>query len=211
MHLALTKQIACFCMLCRCPLGTTTARTGATSAADCTLYSAGWGAGSDGSTARCPLGTFSDGTNTVTNKAVCNKCPEGRTTPETGAKSAAECSLCAAGYGGGSVEHCRPCADGTYNPLSGRMLDSTRCLACPVNRAFSFPWGDDDHDFVPLATSRAGATSQSDCLADFSQTVDGGFFLDLKQGPEYVSADQPNTIGSFQVGLTPLQYLDRSR
>jgi hypothetical protein len=91
------------------------------------------------------------------------------------------------------------------------MLDSTRCLVCPVNRAFSFPWGDDDRDFVPLATSRAGATSQSDCLADFSQTVDGAFFLDLKQGPEYVSADQPNTIGSFQVGLTTLQYLDRSR
>jgi hypothetical protein len=64
---------------------------------------------------------------------------------------------------------------------------------------FAFPWGDDVHEFVPLATSPEGATSQSDCLADFSQTVDGAFFLDLNEGPEVVSADTPNTIGSFQV------------
>jgi hypothetical protein len=79
------------------------------------------------------------------------------------------------------------------------MLDTTRCLACPVNRVFAFPWGDDVHEFVPLATSPAGATSQSDCLADFSQMVDGAFFLDLKEGPEFKSADEPSTVGSFQV------------
>lgn len=186
------------CFLCRCPNGTTTGATKATSAASCTLYAPGWGAEIDGSTARCPLGTFSDGTNSAASKSACSKCPEGRTTPETGATSATDCSLCAAGYGGASPQSCKPCVDGYYNPLSGRILDTTRCLACPVSRVFSFPWNG-DNDFVPLATSPAGATSQGDCLADFSQTVDGAFFLDLQEGPEFKSADAPGASGSWQV------------
>lgn len=54
--------------------------------------------------------------------------------------------------------------------------------------------------FVPQATGRPGGMSQADCLADFSQSVDGAFHLDLKAGPEYlVQQFGPEQVVTLQV------------
>jgi hypothetical protein len=37
--------------------------------------------------------------------------------------------------------------------------------------------------FTPEATSPAGAVDVKDCLADFSQVVNGAFYLDVVEGP----------------------------
>jgi hypothetical protein len=56
--------------------------------------------------------------------------------------------------------------------------DSTQCIRCPSGRAFSFPsWDGSNTDFKPFPTSRIGATSPSDCLAEYAQVVEGFFKL----------------------------------
>jgi hypothetical protein len=106
-------------------------------------------------------------------------------------------AVCAPGYGGSSAAECaagaagatpKLCKDGTYGSPS-RTGSDTACAACPTGRTFSYTYTSDDV-FVPGATSRHGANSVDDCIADFSQTIDGASYLPLTAGATFaVAAD----------------------
>uniref|UniRef100_A0A383VHJ0 Tyrosine-protein kinase ephrin type A/B receptor-like domain-containing protein n=1 Tax=Tetradesmus obliquus TaxID=3088 RepID=A0A383VHJ0_TETOB len=182
----------------QCPFGHTTASSGASSAADCSHFSPGYGHGPSGATALCPAGTYSTGDTPASQEPSCTPCPEGSTTFDAGAKSLQECSKCAAGYGRASeTAACTRCDSGTYNPEAGRMLTDSRCLRCPVNRVWEYDWPSAGAStvFVPQAVSRPGAQNLADCLTDFSQTFDGAFFLDMKAGPEVAALERPQGDG----------------
>jgi hypothetical protein len=53
------------------------------------------------------------------------------------------------------------------------------CTKCPGGRTFSYDWQGEDDIFTPQTTSKPFSSSQADCVADFSQTVEGAFFMDL--------------------------------
>lgn len=186
-------------VVCRCPTGHTTPSTGSTAAAACSLYAPGWGSGPSGATEPCQLGLYSNGSLPI--GQPCLKCPAGRTTSDTGTTSIDGCSLCAAGYGGPSASQCVPCQDGRFGPPAGGSSvrgDHTRCLSCPTGTAFSFPdWNGNLDVFSPSPTSPVGATSASDCLAEFSQTVEGPFFLDLKPNhPDFPAIPGAETLAA---------------
>jgi hypothetical protein len=103
-------------------------------------------------------------------------------------------AVCAPGYGGSSASECaagatsgaKLCKDGTYGSPS-RTGSDTACAACPTGRRFSYTYTSDEV-FVPGATSRHGAISVDDCIADFSQTIDGASYLPLTLGATFAIA-----------------------
>jgi hypothetical protein len=92
--------------------------------------------------------------------------------------------------------------DGYYGPggsdADAIRGDSTQCIRCPTGRRFSFPsWNGRSAEFKPLATSSVGATSSSDCLAEYAQAVDGLFFLNLKPShPDFVTVSGRESLGA---------------
>lgn len=92
--------------------------------------------------------------------------------------------MCAPGYGTNGTGSCIPCGDGYYGP-AGR--DTTPCVACPTGRTYTYSWDGTDDVFTPQATSPFGASTTDDCAADFAQTVDGAFFLNLTSGDGYAA------------------------
>ncbi|WIA09380.1 hypothetical protein OEZ85_008786 [Tetradesmus obliquus] len=175
----------------QCPFGTTTDSGEDTNVdvGSCSVYIQGYGL-VNGATAMCAVGTWqgvdkakdSDG-------EACTTCPVGYVTGDVGSISAANCSLCAAGYGdfdpltGNKAAHtdlagltCQFCPAGYYGPAS---RTATPCLACPTSRTYTYSWDGTDDVFSPLATSPAGAKDINDCVADMAQTVDGAFELPL--------------------------------
>lgn len=74
----------------------------------------------------CPVGYYCPAGTVVSNWGNifhAKSCPTGKTTSGTGAKSASECTVCEAGYGGSS---CTACSSGYYKSSTG----SGACSAC---------------------------------------------------------------------------------
>jgi hypothetical protein len=102
-----------------------------------------------------------------------------------GGASLAACDLCAAGYGNiAQNTTCASCQDGYYG--SSDRKDNT-CTKCPGGRTFSYDYSGVDDIFTPQTTSKPFSTSQADCVADFSQTVEGAFYLDLQEGAGFAT------------------------
>lgn len=163
-----------------CRFGTTTTGVGVgKTAADC-VVAAGFGF-VDGALAACPIGTYSTAIN-VDATTPCQLCPNGTTTSAAGSDSNSDCNLCAAGYGGtGCATLCGGFGeDATYGP-PGRAL-SSQCLQCSSQGktiGFSFDWNMQNDLFVPRTISRIGASSSVDCLSEYTQLVDGAWYLPL--------------------------------
>ncbi|KAF8065593.1 SVEP1 [Scenedesmus sp. PABB004] len=108
-----------------CPSFTSTPGIGSTSTANCTVCAAGYGGWSAVGPActPCAAGTVNNGSS-----SSCTSCPSFTSTPGIGSTSTANCTVCAAGYGGWSAvgPACTPCAAGTVNNGS-----SSSCTACP--------------------------------------------------------------------------------
>ncbi|WIA29466.1 hypothetical protein OEZ86_011967 [Tetradesmus obliquus] len=175
----------------QCPFGTTT-NSGVAINVDigfCSVYIQGYGL-VNGATAMCAVGTW-QGVNKPKDSdgKACTTCPVGYVTGDVGSIRAANCSLCAAGYGdfdpltGDKAAHtdlagltCQFCPAGYYGPAA---RTSTPCLSCPTGRTYTYSWDGTDDVFSPLATSPVGSKDINDCVADMAQTVDGAFELPL--------------------------------
>ncbi|KAF8067261.1 ATJ10 [Scenedesmus sp. PABB004] len=167
----------------KCPFGTTTALAQSinTVVADCTKYLPGYGLVS-GVPALCPISSYQVAD--VSTGTACTACPEDKTTTALGGTSLASCSACAAGWGTRAQNTtCVPCQDGYYG--ASDRGDTSQCVLCPADRTFTYDWQDRPDVFVPKATSRPYAKTLGDCVADFSQTVEGSSFLDLTVGANF--------------------------
>lgn len=109
--------------------------------------------------------------------------------------------MCAPGYGkatGASV--CAECSAGTYGSVA---RSTTPCETCPEpTRTFTYAWPSNVVDiYTPAVTSPLLAKGLEDCLADFSQIVNGAFSLDLVDAVGvYAPAEAPdeNRVLSLQ-------------
>jgi hypothetical protein len=148
----------------QCAFGTTTnfATPINSAAANCTKYVAGYGLLND-IPQLCAIGQYQPPQQDK--GTACAACPASLTTSAVGGTSLAACDLCAAGYGTiAQNTTCSSCQDGYYGTSDRK--DNT-CTKCPGGRTFS--------------------SSQADCMADFSQTVEGAFYLDLTPGAGFTS------------------------
>ncbi|XP_064091137.1 sushi, von Willebrand factor type A, EGF and pentraxin domain-containing protein 1-like isoform X2 [Macrobrachium nipponense] len=129
----------------RCERGLTTRTNDAVSASECREEcESGQQLGTTGPCEPCPRGTY----RTKGIHASCVRCPESRTTLQSGAASIEECSLkiCIAGTflsNLNSVYECLPCPKGTYQPEG----EQTSCIDCPQD----------------TSTADVGSTSMNDC------------------------------------------------
>ncbi|KAI8475275.1 MAG: insulin-like growth factor binding protein [Monoraphidium minutum] len=84
--------------------------------------------GRGGATCRaCSAGTWSAGVDAL--RPSCTRCDTGKTTFVQGATSAASCTGCAAGYGGGS---CAACGPGKFSSGGSLSLQKPTCQECPT-------------------------------------------------------------------------------
>ncbi|KAF6251784.1 hypothetical protein COO60DRAFT_1674488 [Scenedesmus sp. NREL 46B-D3] len=149
---------------------------------------------------QCPFGTTTDFTNPINSDAgqlhqyqppqqdkgtACTSCPASLTTADVGGPSLEACNLCAAGYGFiAQNTTCMPCQDGYFGTTDRK---DNRCTKCPGGRTFSFEYIGENDVFDPQTTSKPFSNSQADCVADFSQTVEGASYLDLQPGTGYTT------------------------
>jgi hypothetical protein len=163
----------------QCPFGTTTNFDESinSDAANCTKYIAGYGLLNE-IPQLCAIGQFQL---PQQNKGTaCQACPASLTTSAVGGASLEACNLCAAGYGNiAQNTTCSSCQDGFYGSSDRK---DNKCTKCPGGRTFSYDYNGVDDIFTPEVTSKPFSTSQADCVADFSQTVEGAFYLDLTPG-----------------------------
>jgi hypothetical protein len=174
----------------QCPPGTTTNGTGLLqdTADDCRMLVAGYTLNglSDKSPVLCPVGTYSVGNVLIADierqaqlDAICQSCPSNTWSLEPGAFSAGTCTLCAPGFGKATAgAACSACGSGTYGSASRSTFG---CETCPeATRKFTYAWPSENVDtYSPAVTSPPYAKGLEDCLADFSQIVNGAFYLDL--------------------------------
>eukprot|EP00775_Hariotina_reticulata_P009696 gene9696-9855_t len=174
----------------QCPPGTTTSGTGTDqdAAEDCRMLVAGYTLNglSDKSPVLCPVGTYSTGGTVIADIVrqvqldnICQACPANTWSLEPGAFSTAACSLCAPGFGKATAaDTCTPCGSGTYGSAARSTIGCEACLE--ATRKFTYAWPSDNVDtYSPAVTSPPYAKGLEDCLADFSQIVNGAFYLDL--------------------------------
>jgi hypothetical protein len=198
----------------QCPPGTTTNGTGTgtdqDAADDCGMLAAGYTLNgiTDKSPVLCPVGTYSDGGDLIASivtqaqvDLLCTSCPTSQWTLEPGATSDADCTLCAPGFGKATgATTCAECGAGTYGSVA---RSTTPCETCPEpTRTFTYAWPSDNVDvYTPAVTSPNLAKGLEDCLADFSQIVNGAFSLDLVDAVgvyEPAEAADANRILSLQ-------------
>jgi hypothetical protein len=123
---------------------------------------------------QCPAGYYSTGAIAPSINAECTKCTGGRTTPEPGATSSAECSVCDEGYGqtteGGA---CSICPRGQYSKGYDGSTGITPCTTCPSLNFYytsSFSMTNAESEIVATGTTfRAGAPSVQNCVPKISQ------------------------------------------
>jgi hypothetical protein len=124
----------------------------------------------------------------------CAACPASLTTSAVGGASPADCNLCAAGYGNiAQNTTCSSCQDGYYGSSDRK---DNKCTKCPGGRTFNYDYNGKDDIFTPETTSKPYSTSQADCVADFSQTVEGAFYLDLQAGEGYATVTASENLQS---------------
>ncbi|WIA32737.1 hypothetical protein OEZ86_005923 [Tetradesmus obliquus] len=168
----------------QCPFGKTTNFANSINAdsANCTKYIAGYGLLND-IPQPCAIGLYQ--APQVDVGTACSACPASLTTSAVGGASLAACNLCAAGYGNiAQNTTCGSCQDGYYGTSDRK---DNKCTKCPGGRSFSYDYNGVDDVFTPEVTSKPYSASQADCVADFSQTVEGAFSLDLTAGAGLVS------------------------
>lgn len=144
----------------------------------------------DGVVKVCPVGKFNSEVrlSDVGNNQSCTPCPAGLTTTEEGASSPANssCNVCAPGYGGASFVDCyigKTCGGvngANYGPW-GRSPTTFACTPCPTmatgSGGFTFDFAQSTNNYAPGSVARPGATSVSDCLAEFTQVEDNVWSL----------------------------------
>jgi hypothetical protein len=160
----------------KCPFGKTTdfSNTINSNAANCAMFIEGYGLLND-IPQLCAIGQYQPPQQNVI--SACKTCPASSTTRSVGAAAATDCNLCAAGFGTiAQNTTCNSCQDGYYG--DGDRKDNA-CTKCPGGRTFSYDYNGVDDIFTPQTTSKPFSSSQADCAADFSQTVEGAFYLDL--------------------------------
>lgn len=102
--------------------------------------------------------------------------------------------MCAPGYGQIALNTtCNSCQDGYYGPSDRK---DSKCLRCPSGRSFSYDYQGVDDIFTPQITSKPYSDSQADCVADFSQTVEGAFYLDLQAGAGFTQVTGKENLQS---------------
>uniref|UniRef100_A0A383VUV6 Tyrosine-protein kinase ephrin type A/B receptor-like domain-containing protein n=1 Tax=Tetradesmus obliquus TaxID=3088 RepID=A0A383VUV6_TETOB len=161
----------------QCPFGrTTNFDTNINSdAANCTKYIAGFGE-LNSIPQLCAIGQYQEPQVNV--GTACQACPPSLTTRTVGGASRDACDLCAAGWGTIALNTtCKSCQDGYYGDADRK---DSACTKCPGGRSFSYDWQGVDDIFTPQTTSKPLSSSQADCVADFAQTVEGAFYLDLQ-------------------------------
>ncbi|WIA29465.1 hypothetical protein OEZ86_011966 [Tetradesmus obliquus] len=161
----------------QCPFGRTTNFNADINkdAADCTKYIAGYGNLTD-IPQPCAIGYYQPPQ--VNIGTACQACPPSLTTRTVSGASEDACDLCAAGWGTIALNTtCKSCQDGYYGDADRK---DGACTKCPGGRSFSYDWQGVDDIFKPQTTSKPLSSSQADCVADFSQTVEGAFYLDLQ-------------------------------
>jgi hypothetical protein len=163
----------------QCPFGRTTnfEVTINSDTANCTKYIAGFEELNE-IPQLCAIGQYQPPQQNV--GSTCQNCPTSLTTRNVGGASLQACDLCAAGFGTiAQNTTCRSCQDGYYGTSDRK---TNECTKCPGGRTFSYDWQGVDDIFTPQTTSKPFSSSQADCVADFSQTVEGAFYLDLVPG-----------------------------
>eukprot|EP00775_Hariotina_reticulata_P004059 gene4059-4306_t len=141
----------------------------------------------------CDKGEYSPGYNVN----PCQQCPFATTTLEGSSTSIDNCSVHAAGFGSDpKTGSPATCAKGTYSDgtdLHMYVEITPSVWRAPTPGESEYEDGD---DFAPWPTSPLYAKSSSQCLAAFSQTVEGNSWLHLIPGQEYVKR---NRLGSLDV------------
>ncbi|WIA32723.1 hypothetical protein OEZ86_005909 [Tetradesmus obliquus] len=168
----------------QCPFGKTTNFANPINAdsANCTKYIAGYGE-LNSIPQLCAIGQYQEPQQDV--GKACSACPASLTTSAVGGASLDACNLCAAGYGNiAQNTTCGSCQDGYYGTSDRK---DNKCTKCPGGRSFSYDYNGVDDVLTPEVTSKPYSASQADCVADFSQTVEGAFSLDLTAGAGLVA------------------------
>lgn len=129
----------------------------------------------------CPVGTYNNATQSNLT-APCTTCPTGLTTSGTGSNRADQCNLCSAGYGGTDCATQCGGASATYGPAGSDA--GTNCTTCPaMTQGFAFDYRGTSVDYAPGSIARSGASTASDCLAEFAQIVDVAWWLNSTATP----------------------------
>jgi hypothetical protein len=95
-----------------------------------------------------------------------------------GASESTHCSICLPGWGG---PDCSSKCGGegalaTYGP-PGRSTDTDpRCINCTKQKTgYNFEWNRQNDVYASAAVSRIGANASMDCVAKWSQLLDGAW------------------------------------
>lgn len=114
----------------------------------------------------------------------CTACPAHTTTSVTGSKDVTDCNMCVVGFGGPDcATECGGIGTSASYGKEG-MAAGALCTACPnMAKGYFFTYAPtgttttSGHPYTPYVVSRIGATSTSDCLAEFSQIADESWYL----------------------------------
>ena len=175
-----------------CRQGTTTARVGARSQAECTVPVCAPGTGGVGC-ASCQYNYYSAGGTRDEPFKLCSACPTGSFTASMATRSAADCStpappICDKGYISGDDGACHVCPPNTYSEGGLNKV----CHACPDGTSTvgfgsgsiascAIAKGENDMSGAWAWTSNAGALYTEQCRADLAAFFDADPF-DRRRG-----------------------------
>lgn len=120
-------------------------------------------------------GTYND-VDWNTTVGPCKSCPDGLTTSVEGASADGQCNMCQPGRGGVNCNDVCGGAIASYGPI-GRSVDTNpNCTMCTTqDTGYSFDWNLQNDIYASAAVSKAYANSSTDCVAQYSQLVDGAW------------------------------------
>lgn len=103
---------------------------------------------------------------------------------------------CLAGFGGASCSTvCGGVASAASYGTAGRAI-GTPCTTCAsAGNYYSFDWKRNNDIFAPRTVARQGAISSIDCVSEYTQYVDGAWFLPVSSN---VATTVTNNVDTFQ-------------